>query len=70
MNDIVVDAVKHELDRRSEDLRTRLAETLARLDSFELTDEEFEVDVEQFAGGEELGDPLQATQVDMESGRP
>ena len=66
MNDIVVDAVEHELERRSDDLRTRLEEILARLDSFELTDEEFEADVERFADGEELGDPLQATYVGLE----
>lgn len=66
MNDIVVDAVEHELERRSADLRARLEEILDRLKSFELTDEEFEADVERFAAGEALGDPLQATHVDLE----
>jgi len=63
MNDIVVGAVEHELARRSEDLRAKLENALARLDSFELTDEEFERHVERFAEGEALGDPLQATYV-------
>jgi hypothetical protein len=66
MNDIVVEAVEHELQRRAAGLRTTLMETLARLDSFELTEEEFDSDVERFAEGEELGDPFQATYAAME----
>lgn len=66
MNDIVTAAVEHELERRIEDLRAQLEETLSRLASFELTDEEFEKDVSQFAEGEGLDDPLQATYVDLD----
>ena len=66
MNDIVVVAVEHELERRSDDIRARLEDILDRLKSFELTDEEFEADAERFAAGEALDDPLQATYVDLE----
>lgn len=66
MNDIVAAAVEHELERRTRDLREQLEDVLAKLNSFDLTDEEFEKDAARFAEGEELDDPLQATYVDME----